>query len=130
MKSSFWSVAILEAALSGASLPASFAHGENGAPRLVLQLTVDGLRADRLTRNIDHLGAGGFRYLLDSGAVFANAHYQHANTPTPKQWSDMRRWPPSSARHHRLRPRARCSRKSSRSFGALFEHCVQTSVHQ
>ena len=82
MKSSFWSVAILVAALSGASLPASFAHGEYGAPRLVLQLTVDGLRADRLTRNIDHLGAGGFRYLLDSGAVFANAHYQHANTET------------------------------------------------
>jgi hypothetical protein len=82
VKSSFWSVAILVAALSGASLPASFAHGEYGAPRLVLQLTVDGLRADRLTRNIDHLGAGGFRYLLDSGAVFTNAHYQHANTET------------------------------------------------
>ncbi len=63
-------------------MPASFAHGEDGAPRLVLQLTVDGLRADLLTRNIDHLGAGGFRYLLDSGMVFANAHYQHANTET------------------------------------------------
>ncbi len=48
----------------------------------MLQLTVDGLRGDLLTRNIDHLGAGGFRYLLDSGVVFANAHYQHANTET------------------------------------------------
>lgn len=48
----------------------------------MLQLTVDGLRADLLTRNIDHLGGGGFRYLLDSGVVFANAHYQHANTET------------------------------------------------
>jgi predicted AlkP superfamily pyrophosphatase or phosphodiesterase len=82
VKSSFSSVAILVAALSGASLPASFARGEDGAPRLVLQLTVDGLRADLLTRNIDHLGGGGFRYLLDSGVVFANAHYQHANTET------------------------------------------------
>lgn len=46
----------------------------------MLQLTVDGLRADLLTRNIGHLGAGGFRYLLDSGVVFVNAHYQHAKT--------------------------------------------------
>jgi len=48
----------------------------------VLQLTVDGLRADLLTRSVDHLGAGGFRYLLDNGVLFANAHYQHANTET------------------------------------------------
>ena len=50
--------------------------------RLVLQLTVDGLRADLLSRSKGQLGEGGFRYLLDSGAVFANAHYQHANTET------------------------------------------------
>jgi len=50
--------------------------------RLVLQLTVDGLRADLLTRSKGQLGEGGFRYLLDNGAVFANAHYQHANTET------------------------------------------------
>ena len=70
------------ATLSGASLPASFARGEDGAVRLVLQLTVDGLRADLLTRNIDYLGECGFRYLLDNGAVFSNAFYQHANTET------------------------------------------------
>jgi len=50
--------------------------------RLVLQLTVDGLRPDLLTRVKDRLGEGGFRFLLENGIVFANAHYQHANTET------------------------------------------------
>jgi predicted AlkP superfamily pyrophosphatase or phosphodiesterase len=57
--------------------------GDNGRDiRLVLQLTVDGLRADLLSRNKEGFVEGGFRYLLNSGAVFANAHYQHANTET------------------------------------------------
>ncbi len=50
--------------------------------RLVLQLTVDGLRADLLTRAAENFGEGGFRYLLENGTVFANTHYQHANTET------------------------------------------------
>ena len=50
--------------------------------KLVLQITVDGLRGDLLSRYGDRFGAGGFRYLLDTGAVFANAHYRHANTET------------------------------------------------
>jgi predicted AlkP superfamily pyrophosphatase or phosphodiesterase len=50
--------------------------------RLVLQITVDGLRADLVSRGAGNFGDGGFRYLLDNGAVFANAHYQHANTET------------------------------------------------
>ncbi|MCZ6458598.1 MAG: alkaline phosphatase family protein [Gammaproteobacteria bacterium] len=47
-----------------------------------MQLTVDGLRADLLTRYADRFGNGGFRYLLDHGTVYTNAHYQHANTET------------------------------------------------
>ena len=50
--------------------------------RLVLQVTVDGLRGDLLNRCGDRLGDDGFRYLLDHGAVFADARYQHANTET------------------------------------------------
>ncbi len=52
------------------------------APRLVLQITVDGLRGDLLRRYGDRFGEGGFRYLLDQGTVYTNAHYQHANTET------------------------------------------------
>jgi predicted AlkP superfamily pyrophosphatase or phosphodiesterase len=50
--------------------------------RLVLQLTVDGLRADLLSRYADRFGEDGFAYLKQNGTVFANAHYQHANTET------------------------------------------------
>jgi predicted AlkP superfamily pyrophosphatase or phosphodiesterase len=55
---------------------------QSGAPRLVLQITVDQLRGDQLGRYIDRMAEGGFRYLLDNGAVFADAHHAHANTET------------------------------------------------
>lgn len=50
--------------------------------RLVLQITVDQLRGDQLDRYGARLGEGGFRRLLDSGAVYTDAHYLHANTET------------------------------------------------
>jgi predicted AlkP superfamily pyrophosphatase or phosphodiesterase len=50
--------------------------------RLVLQITVDGLRADLLNRYQASFGEGGFRFLLRQGTVYTNAHYQHANTET------------------------------------------------
>ena len=50
--------------------------------KLVLQITVDGLRADLLNRYQKNFIEGGFRYLLDEGVVYTNAHYQHANTET------------------------------------------------
>ncbi len=53
------------------------------APRLVLQITVDQLRGDMITRIIgDRLSERGFRYLLQEGVVFADAHHAHANTET------------------------------------------------
>jgi predicted AlkP superfamily pyrophosphatase or phosphodiesterase len=51
-------------------------------PRLILQITVDALRGDLLNRYEKVLGEGGFRYLLDDGINYNNAHYQHANTET------------------------------------------------
>lgn len=50
--------------------------------RLVLQITVDGLRADLLNRYGAGFGQGGFRYLMENGTYFTNAHYQNANTET------------------------------------------------
>ncbi|MEJ2172796.1 MAG: alkaline phosphatase family protein, partial [Woeseiaceae bacterium] len=52
------------------------------APRLILQLTVDQLRGDLPTRYYERLGDGGFRYLLENGVVYRNAHHAHANTET------------------------------------------------
>lgn len=51
-------------------------------PRLVLQITVDQLRGDLPMRYRDRLGPGGFRFLLEQGTHYANAHYRHANTET------------------------------------------------
>ncbi|MGI9399809.1 MAG: alkaline phosphatase family protein [Rhizobiaceae bacterium] len=61
---------------------ASMASASKAAPRLILQITVDGLRGDLLRRYGDRFGEGGFRYLLENGVVYTNAHYSHANTET------------------------------------------------
>jgi predicted AlkP superfamily pyrophosphatase or phosphodiesterase len=50
--------------------------------RLVLQITVDGLRADLLNRYQASFSEDGFQYLLRQGTVYTNAQYQHANTET------------------------------------------------
>ena len=55
---------------------------DNKITRLVLQITVDGLRADLLNRYRQGFSEGGFNYLLNSGMHFTNAHYQYANTET------------------------------------------------
>jgi len=52
------------------------------APRLVLQITVDQLRGDLPGRFLAGMGEGGFRYLLDNGVVFLDAHHAHSNTET------------------------------------------------
>lgn len=52
------------------------------APRLVLQITVDQLRADLVHRYRHRFGEGGFRRLMSDGAQYVNAHHAHANTET------------------------------------------------
>ena len=51
-------------------------------PRLILQVTIDGLRGDLVNRYAANLGEGGFNYLLTQGAIYTNVHYLHANTET------------------------------------------------
>ncbi|KII75288.1 alkaline phosphatase family protein [Vibrio renipiscarius] len=51
-------------------------------PKLVVQVTVDGLRADLLSRYKHNFGQGGFRYLMDEGVYYTNANYLHGNTET------------------------------------------------
>jgi predicted AlkP superfamily pyrophosphatase or phosphodiesterase len=51
-------------------------------PRLILQITVDQLRSDLPWRYYDRFGKGGFRYLMEEGTVYLNAHHRHANTET------------------------------------------------
>jgi hypothetical protein len=80
MGSGFTSVILALCLLLAAALPAAAAP--NPKPRLILQITVDALRADLPERYAHLLGEGGFRYLMEQGVNFSNAHYRHANTET------------------------------------------------
>jgi hypothetical protein len=63
----------------------SLAHADNqnnSRVKLVLQITVDGLRADLLNRYSHGFGEDGFKYLMTKGVYYTNAHYQYANTET------------------------------------------------
>jgi len=51
-------------------------------PKLVLQITVDQLRGELPRRYADRFGEGGFRYLMDEGTVYLDAHHGHADTET------------------------------------------------
>ena len=53
-----------------------------GPPRLVLQITVDQLRADLPWRHAANFGPNGFRYLMEHGVVYLDAHHAHANCET------------------------------------------------
>jgi predicted AlkP superfamily pyrophosphatase or phosphodiesterase len=50
--------------------------------RLVVGIVIDQFRYDYLTRFQDQFGEGGFKRLLDGGAVFTNANYIHVPTYT------------------------------------------------
>jgi predicted AlkP superfamily pyrophosphatase or phosphodiesterase len=64
-------------------LPAAPCSGARKAPpKLILQITVDGLRGDMPGRYLDRLGRGGFRWFMENGVVYSNAHYRHSNTET------------------------------------------------
>ena len=63
-----------------ASLSTALADEEK--PRLILQITIDQLRGDLPARFLNRMGDGGFRYFLEEGIVFGNAHHAHANTET------------------------------------------------
>ena len=51
-------------------------------PKLILQITIDQMRGDFPMRYKDRLGEGGFRYLMEQGTHYINAHFQHADTET------------------------------------------------
>jgi len=52
-------------------------------PKFVVQITIDQMRGDFPMRYKDRLGEGGFRYLMEKGTHYTNAHFQHADTETP-----------------------------------------------
>ncbi len=77
-------VLILSALSSLSAVSKSLADNKNkiNKPKLVVQITVDQLRGDLPLRVQQSLPLGGFRYLLEQGTYYKNAHYGHANTET------------------------------------------------
>lgn len=71
-----------EAAIAGQSSASGTERVGTTAPKLVVQITVDQLRGDLPMRYRKRLAEGGFRYLLEQGTHYSNAHYRHANTET------------------------------------------------
>jgi hypothetical protein len=59
-----------------------YAKSTEATPKLILQITVDQLRADLPRRYMSKMGEGGFKYLYDNGIVYEDAHYAHSNTET------------------------------------------------
>ena len=58
-------------------------YGQNTSkPKLILQITVDQLRADLPGKVMNRVPEGGFKYLYTQGVVYENAHHGHANTET------------------------------------------------
>ncbi len=78
MKSSGVAVALL---IGTIVLSSAWGEQRAGKPKLILVLSIDQMRFDYLTR-FDDLYKGGFRTLLDQGAIFSNARYHHAMTET------------------------------------------------
>lgn len=75
---------------------AGLAHGVGSAathaaepPRLAVVISLDQLRADYLTRFRPYFGEGGFKRLLEGGAVFADAHHRYAVTLTAPGHASM-----------------------------------------
>ena len=67
---------------STALMGSNYALAQVEKPKLILQITVDQLRGDMPTAYLDRMGKGGFKYLLNEGLVYKDAHHNHANTET------------------------------------------------
>lgn len=63
-------------------LPLLLLRSADAAPKLVVLVSIDQVRADYLTRFREHFGTGGFRLFMERGAWLADAAFAHAATST------------------------------------------------
>ena len=73
---------LIAVGLVGLTIGSAWAESPERRVRLVLQITVDQLRADLIDRYSSGFGEGGFKRLLDNGLFYVDAHHRHANTET------------------------------------------------
>lgn len=79
---------VAAAALLAAAMPAMSAAAGGEPPRLILLISVDQMRYDYLPRFASGF-TGGFKRLMDGGAVFTNAHLDHYPSVTAVGHSAM-----------------------------------------
>ncbi|MGI9500197.1 MAG: alkaline phosphatase family protein, partial [Geminicoccaceae bacterium] len=72
----------LTAAACAAVVSVAQAQPASRDATLIVQITVDGLRGDLLSRYQDSFGPDGFRRFMDNGLWYLDAHHGHANTET------------------------------------------------
>jgi len=82
-----WPAALLLITMLATAIPTASSASDAdqtppNSPKLVVQITVDQLRGDLPMRYRERLMEGGFRYLMEQGTHYTNAHYRHANTET------------------------------------------------
>ncbi|MFT5697938.1 MAG: putative AlkP superfamily pyrophosphatase or phosphodiesterase [Desulforhopalus sp.] len=63
-------------------IPASALASNSQSPKMIVQITIDGLRGDLPYKYMDRYGSGGFKYFMDEGVVYTNSHYQYSNNET------------------------------------------------
>lgn len=69
--------------LSASALAISFlVQSAQAETRLIVQITVDGLRGDLLSRYQPSFSENGFMRLISNGVWYTDAHHDHANTET------------------------------------------------
>lgn len=73
---------LIGSVFAGALVFLSATQGAASEIRLVVQITVDGLRGDLLSRYVKSFGDDGFRRLMEGGVWYTDAHHLHANTET------------------------------------------------
>ena len=73
---------LIATGLAMLTIGSAWAQSSERDVRLVLQITVDQLRADLIDRYASGFGEGGFKRLLDNGTFYVDAHHRHANTET------------------------------------------------
>ncbi|HEY0946039.1 MAG TPA: alkaline phosphatase family protein [Opitutaceae bacterium] len=109
-------------------------------PRLAVVISIDQFRADYLERFHPYFAAGGFRRLLEGGAVYSECHYRNALTATApghativsgvypemhgiiaNEWIDPETWRQSAAVSDPRAPLVGLMARAGRSPGGVLE---------
>lgn len=91
-------------------------------PKLVVFITIDQLRGDMPWLHSKHFGEGGFKYLMEKGVAYRQAHYRHSTTFTAVGHASLATG--GNAFHHGLAGNDWHDRKTNKQM-----YCVEDDRH-